>query len=460
MHRLRSLERSRRGGIALQLIGDIGSTLLAFIFVLGVLIFVHELGHFAVAKYLGIRVDVFSLGFGPRLAGFRRGETDYRVCLLPLGGYVKMAGDNYDESLTGSDDEFLARPKRQRFAVAIAGPAMNIVLAILLSAGTYMLGVRVLTYRSGPAEVGAVAAGSPAEAAGIQVRDTIVAIDGDDISKWQDAEIAIAASPGQSLRLTLDRDGDRIQTRVLVTAATERREIGTIGVEPWIPFIITGTIEGSPAQAAGLQPGDEIVEVRGKEGSVSEPAAVSPFVSEREGEPLVFKLRRGGEFLEATIRPALIEGKILIGVERGGPPIHIEKTGIVEALVRSVRRNGEMVLLIGQIMGKIVTGKASLRSMSGPIDIARYSGHAASDGLVSLMGSMALVSLNLGILNLFPIPILDGGLIAMLAVEGLIGRDLSVRVKERIFQAGFIFLVLLMGVILFNDLSKNLPFLD
>ena len=432
--------------------------MLAFIFVLGVLIFVHELGHYSVAKFLGIRVDVFSLGFGPRLVGFRRGDTDYRVSLLPLGGYVKMAGENYDETLTGSDDEFLARPKRHRFAVAIAGPLMNIGLAVLLSAAAYTMGVRVPTYRSGPAEVGAVADGSSAEAAGIQVRDTIVAIDGDEVPRWQDAEIAIAASPGQSLRLTLDRGGNRIEKRVLVTAASDRGDIGTIGVGPWVPFIITGTIEGSPAEAAGLQPGDEIVEVSGKDGSVTEPAAVSPFVSEREGEALLFKLRRGEEFLEATIRPAQIDGKILIGVERGGPPFHVEKYGIVESLVRSVRQNGELVLLIGNIIGKIVTGKASLRSMSGPIDIARYSGHAASGGLVPLMGFMALVSLNLGILNLFPIPILDGGLIAMLAVEGIIGRDLSVRVKERIFQAGFIFLILLMGVILFNDISKNLPF--
>ena len=441
----------------MQLIGDFGTTLLAFIFVLGVMIFVHELGHYAVAKYLGIRVDVFSLGFGPRLVGFRRGDTDYRVSLLPLGGYVKMAGENYDESFTGSGDEFLARPKRHRFAVAVAGPLMNIVLAVLLLAATYTLGVRVPTYRSGPAEVGAVAGGSPAEAAGIQVRDTIVAIDGDEVSTWQDAEIAIATSPGQSLRLTLDRGGNRIDKRVLVTAASERGEVGTIGVEPWVPFIITGTIEGSPAQAAGLKPGDEILEVRGENGSVDEPSAISPFVSEREGEPLQFKLRRGEEFLEATIRPEQIDGRVLIGVERG-PPFHVEKYGIVESLALSIRRNGELVLLIGHIMGKIVTGRASLRSMSGPIDIARYSGVAASSGLVPLMGFMALVSLNLGILNLFPIPVLDGGLIAMLAIEGLIGRDLSLKVKERIFQAGFIFLILLMGVILFNDVSKNLPF--
>ena len=442
----------------MQLIGDFGTTLLAFIFVLGVMIFVHELGHYAVAKYLGIRVDVFSLGFGPRLVGFRRGDTDYRVSLLPLGGYVKMAGENYDESFTGSGDEFLARPKRHRFAVAVAGPLMNIVLAVLLTAATYTLGVRVPTYRSGPAEVGAVADGSAAEAAGIQVRDTIVAIDGDEVSTWQDAEIGIATSPGQSLRLTLDRGGNRIDKRVLVTAASERGEIGTIGVEPWIPFIITGTLDGSPAQAAGLKPGDEILEVRGENDSVDEPSGISPFVAEREGKPLLFKLRRGEELLEATIRPAQIDGRVLIGVERGGPPFHVEKYGIVESLALSIRRNGELVLLIGQIMGKIVTGRASLRSMSGPIDIARYSGAAASGGLVPLMGFMALVSLNLGILNLFPIPVLDGGLIAMLAIEGLIGRDLSMKVKERIFQVGFIFLILLMGVILFNDVSKNLPF--
>ena len=367
-----------------------------------------------------------------------------------------MAGETYDDELTGSKDEFLSRPKHHRFAVAVAGPLMNIGLAIVLLASTYTIGIQVPSYRTELPIVGALGADSSAEAAGVRVQDRILAIDGNPMSSWQDTEITIATSPGEILKISLEREGSRIETEVVVTKA-EGTEMGTIGVEPWIPFIIAGTLEGSPARLAGLKLGDEIVEVSSPGRVIKDPYSMPSFISEHEGQPLLFKLRRGNEFLEFAISPAVIAGKVLIGVERQRPS-HIEQYNLIESLNKSIQRNWELTLLTCQIVGKIVTGKTSLKTMSGPIEIARYSGAAASGGLVSLLLFMALVSLQLGIFNLFPIPILDGGVIAMLAFETLIRRDLSIKVKERVFQVGFIFLILLMGAVILNDISKYLPF--
>ena len=219
----------------MDLISSVGTSLIAFVFVLGVMIFVHELGHYGVAKLLGIRVEVFSLGFGPRILGFTRGNTDYRVSLLPLGGYVKMAGENYDEDLTGSEDEFLSRPKLHRFAVAVAGPVMNILLAWILLAVNYTAGVEVAAYRGQPAVIGVIAPDSPAARAGVQLNDRIVRIDGEPTPAWQQVELAIGISPNQTLRLSLEREDGSLVDKEVTTATQGTSEMGTIGAGPWVP---------------------------------------------------------------------------------------------------------------------------------------------------------------------------------------------------------------------------------
>ena len=443
----------------MDLLNSISLSVAAFIFVLGVMIFVHELGHYAMAKYLGVRVEVFSLGFGWRLIGFRCGETDYRISALPLGGYVKMAGENHEDELTGAPDEFLSHPKLHRFAIAIAGPLMNLALAVTLLSFSYMLGVTVPSYFSQPAVIGKIEEGSRAEGAGLKIKDQIVAINGKATPTWQNVEFGIGTSPDQPLTLTIEREG-RFISKAVVPSATKRTQVGTIGVAPFQPCILSRVEPGAPAAQAGLQAGDEILEVKDSQRTASGVYDIPELISDSEGQALDFRVRRNEEVFSRIIAPVRMDQSVRIGIEVSLLVTVTEKYGFFRAVAKSVKRNYELTLLIFEIVGRIISGRTSFRALSGPIEIARFSGQAAAMGAIPLMGLMALISLNLGILNLFPIPILDGGVIALLAIEGLRGRDLSVGVKERISQIGFFFLILLMGIVIFNDLSKNFPILE
>ncbi|HEY2931628.1 MAG TPA: RIP metalloprotease RseP [Acidobacteriota bacterium] len=433
----------------------IGTNILALIFVLGVMIFVHEFGHYVVAKLLKIRVDVFSLGFGPRLFGFRKGDTDYRVSALPLGGYVKMAGENFDEELTGAEDEFLSRPKSHRMAVAIAGPLMNFLLAIGLLAGNLILGVQIPAYLYEPPIIGAIDPHSPAERAGLRVGDRILSIGNSKTQNWEDVTFATGASARRPLPFRIQRDGKQLTGSITPEPAPDT-QLGWIGVGPLFPSIVGSVEPGSPADRAGLKPRDEIIKVKSPTREVFTFSQARALIAENEGKPLEFTIRRGKETLQKTIIPQKIAGDVRIGYVPEPPPLMTKKFGALDAIRESIQRNYRLTLLTFNIVGKILTGDASIRTISGPIEIARYSGEAARRGASIMMEFMAMISLQLGIFNLFPIPILDGGVIFLLLVESLIRRDLSLQVKERIFQIGFIFIILLMGIVLFNDLNKSL----
>ncbi|HSR50900.1 MAG TPA: RIP metalloprotease RseP [Acidobacteriota bacterium] len=442
----------------MELLNDWAFTAAAFIFVLGVLIFIHELGHHLMAKALGIRVEAFSLGFGPRLFGFRMGETDYRVSLLPLGGYVKMAGENVVDELTGAPYEFLSKPRWQRFLVAIAGPAMNIGLAVVLMTGLYLVGINVPEYLSQPAQIGFVAPDSAAEQAGLQKGDVILSVDGVQTPTWERANLQVITNGGKLVPIRYRRDG-QVNEELVEIQAVGPSEQGTLGIAPHLDFKVSEVSPGSPADEAGLQSGDEIVQARVGGVTADNFSAIQYMISNQEaGTPIDFTVQRDGQSLEMTIAPYADPEeprRVVIGA-KPVVPTELRQYSLAGSAQEAVRRNVEVAGLLFKILGQIVTGDTSLRTLSGPLEIANFSSMAAREGPSTLINFMAFISLQLGILNLLPIPILDGGVILLLAIEGLRGRDLSVEVKERILQAGFLFLVLLMGFVIINDITKQL----
>ncbi len=441
----------------MEILSSLSWTIVWFVIVLGIMIFIHELGHHLMAKALKIRVDVFSLGFGPRLAGLERGGTDYRISLLPLGGYVKMAGEHYDDELTGSPDEFLSRPKSHRLAVAIAGPAMNVGLAILLLTLNFIVGIQIPAYLSEPAIVGYVVQDSPAQEFDLREGDHIVSVAGDSTPTWEDLQLSVMTSPGQLVEVELIRDGEPIQKLVRID---ENPSTGTgfLGVLSDVDNVISA-VQPGPAEDGGLQAGDAVVQVTDSKTTARRLPAILEIIAASEGEPLEFTVRRDDTSFTTTIVPVEIDGRTRVGMMIGEMPsfgTRLEQYGPLEALSKSIQRCYQLTLMTVQIVGKLLTGKTSLKVMSGPIEIARYSGQAASQGVQALTSFIAFISLQLGIFNLFPIPILDGGMITLILIEAVLRKDLSQKVKERIFQVGFIFLILLMGVVIINDISKNI----
>jgi regulator of sigma E protease len=452
-------------------------TVVAFIVVLGITITIHEFGHFAMAKLLKIRVVVFSIGFGPRLVGFTRGGTEYRLSPFPLGGYVKMAGETFDEERQGAPDEFLSHPKWHRFLVAISGPFMNIMLAVAIVSVSYMQGMYVPRYHKEAAIVGPVVANSIARRAGLQTGDRVVSVRGNEVKTWEDMEIALATAPRSTLDLVVERDGRRLPVH-FEAPDTPNVDANSLGFKFSIPRTIVSSVDqSSPAKAAGLRAGDEILGVRGPGMKGRTYDEILNIISESKGIPLVFEVFRpneprkhgenwdataesvNGEIIQLTITPVESEkDRVIIGFVPVIPS-DLEKFGLSGAISQSVRRNFEMATLTFKIIGRIFTGSASVKTISGPLEIARISGSAARTGsALVFFGFLGLVSLQLGVFNLLPIPILDGGVMALLVVESVIGRDLSLGIKEKIVQVGFVFLILLMGFVVFNDLSKLVDF--
>jgi regulator of sigma E protease len=447
------------------------TTILAFVVVLGITITIHEFGHFAMAKLLKIRVLVFSLGFGPKLAGFTRGGTEYRLSPFPIGGYVKMAGETYDDERKGAPDEFLSHPKWHRFLVAVSGPFMNILLAVFILTFSYLDGLHVARYLKEPAIVGPVSANSIAQKAGLQTGDRIVSVHRNQVKTWEDLEIAMGTAPRDALDLEVFRDNQIFRIH-LNAPPGDQVEPAALGFKFTLPKAIVYAVdEDSPAQKAGLKGGDEILSVSGNNRNGTGYDQILNIISESKGIPLNFKIRRPetepprDQFWEASekqkstilnisITPIEENGRVIVGFIPDYPS-DLQKFGIIGAVRQSIRRNYELSALTFTIIGRIIKGSASVRTLSGPIEIARISGSAARTRSARIFfGFLGLISLQLGVFNLLPIPILDGGVIALLLIEGLIRREISLNLKEKIVQVGFVFLILLMGFVVFNDLSK------
>jgi regulator of sigma E protease len=441
---------------------DFFSSLLWFLVVLGPLVFIHELGHFLVAKWLGIRVEVFSLGFGKRLWGFKRGDTDYRIAALPLGGYVKMAGENIGEETTGAPDEFLSHSKWHRFLVAVAGPVMNILTAIAIPAALYMFFFQVPAYKAQPPVVADLVPKTAAASSDLRPGDRILSVNGVAVDNWGDVDDRVMLSPGQTVPLMVDRGGQKVDVPVgFESFDVNGEKIGLLGVRRDPEFdkvMVADVVSGMPAEAAGLRAGDTIVSINGTPVWGDREYLVTT-INKSPDVPVTLTVKRGSEPpFDLNVTPVLHGDVGRIGLVPS-PYLITTKLGPIAAIQQSITANIRFIKLTGAAFAQIFEGQRSVAdSLAGPIGISRIAGEAAKQGTESILVLMAMLSLNLGVFNLLPIPVLDGGMIFMLAIEGLLGLfglKMSMVVKERMINVGLVLIVLLMGFVIFNDIQRT-----
>jgi regulator of sigma E protease len=432
---------------------DLIVRLLSFVVVLGIIIFVHEFGHLITAKALGMRVFVFSFGFGKRLLGFKWGETDCRVSAIPLGGYVKLEGEpgdliSEDTSAMGDGKDFLSRPRWQRFLVYLAGPAMNVILTLGVLTVLYMVGIGEPATLSQSPVIGAIEKGSPAETAGLEPCDQILAIDGTPQANWGIVLYSIGIRPDADVRVRFRRGGEEREV-VVHSGTTSADKVGTIGVRP-LTYVQVVT-EGSPAEAAGLKQGDAILRVG--EQSIGDAEDVRPAVVASGGRPVVLRLYREGSIRDVRVTPLDDGSGPRIGVQLGERLV-VVRHGLPGAVRAAGARTLLMTRQIFEVLNRLLTGRLSPQAMAGPVGIAKQAGDAARLGPEVFWAFVAFLSINVGILNLFPLAPLDGGHLALLAVEGVARRDMNPTVKGWIMNAGALVIFLLIGVVLVSDVSK------
>ena len=446
---------------------NILSNILALIVVLSVLVVVHEFGHFALAKFFGFPVEVFSVGFGKRLFGRKWRGTDYRFSAIPLGGYVRVIGLGPDESTVteGTSKEAPPVGKRwQRGLILLAGPGMNLALALVLHTTVFAVGARVPAYELERPVIRVVEPGSPGEKAGFQPGDRIVSINGTETPRWRDVLFIFGMNAREELEVEVDRSGNGVFLAVTPRPNT-KYDLGYVGLLPDFGTNVRARIEkvvgGSPAEKAGLKAGDVVWSVAGKPIQGAPDQVFSKFV-EAVGSaapgPFPIEYRRDGRAASVAVAPRREGASWKVGVQVVGDlPEVLERFPLRQAVKEGWRRVETDFRMTLSILGRLFRGTASMKSMSGPLDIAKFSGEAARTGAVPLVSLMAAISLQLGIFNLLPIPVLDGGHLFLLSVEGIARRDFSLRVKERILQVGFVMILALLAVVLYNDLAKNLP---
>jgi len=431
--------------------------LLVVVVVLGVMIFIHELGHFLAAKAFGVRVVTFALGFGKRLLHYEWGDTDYRINALPFGGYVKMAGDDPTQVRDGHPSEFLSRPRWQRFIIVVMGPAMNGLLAVLLLAGLYRFHFE-RDYREEPARIGDVESESPAALVGLRPGDLIVRFGRLRNPNWKDVEIDTLTNVGEAVPLEVLRQGGQTLNLTLTLRPEGSNRVGPAGWYPYAPVVIEKVEPDKPASKAGLQPGDQITALDGRR-ILFWPHFIDALQTRGDKpKPVDLTVLRKGNEMHTTLTPVhdkKDERRWVIGVQLRRA-VTVEQLPLREALSASVRDNLRSSLVTFDVLGKIVTRRMSTRSLSGPIGIAQMSGEAYRAGIPELLEFVSFISLQLGIFNLLPIPVLDGGVILLLVIESLMRRDLSLRAKERVVQAGIVFLLLLAVFVMYNDIIRLL----
>ena len=514
------------------------TAIIAFIFVIGVLVFIHELGHFLVAKWSGVRVEKFSLGFGKKLFGFTRGETEYLVCLLPLGGYVKMYGEGVEgnfivdkvdpgsnaeragfrsgdrivsidglelksferwkqlestlqseplrefefiverdgkhveitgkpQDLEGTDNYsekeyprgFSNQPIINRFLIVVAGPFMNFLLPFILLPIVFMIGISVPAYLEKSPEIGQIAQGSPAQEAGFQVGDKILEIDGTQVSNWRDVNIQLQTNPDVLLNIEVDRDGEIVSIPIQAKASSEG--LVALGFGEPVLAKVGGVIDGTPADKAELERGDRIVEIDGR--PIADWNEMSSVIKESANKQLTMLIERGESVFDIQITPEPLgeNGSGAIGIQVYNDEI-IKKYGFFEAIYNGVKEAFNMIIevivLLFGFLYKLITGKIALgtagKSLAGPILIAKVSGAAAETGFAQLLQFTCFISINLAVINLFPIPMLDGGHVVYLTLEAIKRKPLSQRFLEISQRVGLALLLFIMIFAIYNDISR------
>ena len=435
----------------------------AFIVLVGLIVILHELGHFVMAKLFGVRVEAFSFGFGPRLFGFKYGDTDYKVCLLPLGGFVKMTGENLTEEsadeIASDPAAFTAKPRWQRMLIGLAGPVVNFLLALVLMFFYYALFNEVPSVTVKDTVVEWVTPGSPAAEAGIQTGD-IVRSFGDSANPAWEPQVyeQIKLNPGQYVPVVVDRGGQTLTLSLHIPSAAKAEDfdIGDTGMQPQYlpgPIQVEKVQPGTPAEHAGLRAGDEIEAADGH--AVHSTLTLLAYMQWEQGKPMTLTLLRNGATVQITATPTKTDTRYMLGFAPQPVPMRDQPLPFVAAWKKSGAFFQNNSLIVAEVLDRLFTHRLSISQLMGPVGIAQVAGEAAqTKDWMSKFGLASMISLQLGILNLMPFPILDGGMILLLLIESALHRDISLIIKERIYTAAFVVLMAFFAFVLFNDVSR------
>ncbi len=431
------------------------TTAISFIIVLGVLIFIHEFGHFAVAKLCGVGVEKFSLGFGPKVVGVTLGETEYRVSALPLGGYVKMVGEGPGEEVSEADRarSFTHKPVWKRALIVAAGPFMNLVLAAVLFPVIFLIGIQVPAFFDQAPLIGYADPSQAAFKGGVRKGDVIESIDGKKVGDWEEFLTAVALSPDKPVTLGVMREGAPLKVSVTPQSSPDSGA-GYIGVYPPMEPVVGETASGYPAREAGVKAGDRILSINGVR--IDHWAEIEDIVH-KDGGKKVFVIKRGAETLAIEVTPKLNKeaNVYLVGISRKQDHV-MRKYGLFTAVSKGISSGADMTAKLFGVIKGLVLGKYSLKTLGGPIMIAQVAGKAAKTGISEVLSLVAFLSLQLGIINLFPIPVLDGGHILFFGIESVKGRPLSERFMSIAQQIGVALLIALMLLVTYNDIFRLL----
>jgi regulator of sigma E protease len=437
-----------------------------FVLVLGVLILVHEWGHFIVARIFGVRVDVFSIGFGPRLFGFKWGATDWRVSAVPLGGYVRMAGqditeiDSGDVKPTGAPDELMSKPRWQRALISFAGPLVNLIFPLFLLTGYFALkGEPYPAYEDKPMVFAGAPKESPLTQAGLAKGDRILSLNGTQNPTWGtlgDTLNKAASESPSSFRIVADHQGSPVNVEFNLAPA---QDPFLVFGNPPNPVIVRDLTSGLPAKKVGVKNGDVVQAVNGQR--VDSWSTMTDLIQQNEGKPLQLSVLRNGAPVNFEITPQKAKNQRgeehwMVGIGNG-QEYSFRKVNFSQAVSSAAGFSWRGAGQIVQIVGKLVTGKYAVKQLQSVIGIASMAGQAVQEGTFAVVLLMVSLSLNLGILNLMPIPILDGGNILLLAMEGIRRRDFSLTFKERYIQVGLVFLLVFFVYVMYNDVVRLLP---